>query len=122
MPSGDLRERNPVMNVSRMTALESEAKQIAEERIEVNDDTVAEQLAREIIGEHIDSLEPADAVEAGIKAAIDEIDDGTFAFAVDVIRDRVAAEAEGQAKNIAMRMLRDTAAKAERSAAACSAE
>jgi len=110
------------MNVNRMTALESEAKQIAEERIEVNDDTVAEQLAREIIGEHIDSLEPADAVEAGIKAAIDEIDDGTFAFAVDVIRDRVFAEAEGQAKNIAMRMLRDTAAKAERSAAACSAE
>ena len=41
---------------------------------------------------------------------------------VQTYDDRVFAEAEGQAKNIALRMLRDTAAKAERAAAACSVE
>jgi DNA-binding FrmR family transcriptional regulator len=80
----------------------------------------ADALAREIIHEHIDTLVPTEAVEAGVQAAIEEIDDATFDFAVDVIRDRVIAEVEGQAKAIALRMLRETAAKAERAAAACS--
>ena len=67
--------------------------------------------------EHIDDLVPTEAIEAGIKAAIDEIDDATFAFAVDVIRDRGAYEVESQAKAIALRMLRETAAPAESAAA-----
>ena len=110
------------MSMNRQTAVETAAAEMVMERVVVNHDTVAAAMAREIVNEHIDSLEPEDAVEAGIKAAIEQIDDATFAFAVDVIRDRVFAEAEGQAKNIALRMLRDTAAKAERAAAACSVE
>jgi len=103
------------------TAIESAAAPILDDRIEVDIDTVAGALAQEIINEHIDVLDPLEAVEAGIKAAIDEIDDATFAFAVDVIRDRVAYEVESQAKAIALRMLRETAAPAE-SAAAMTAE
>lgn len=106
------------MNATSRTAVEAAAVGMVYERVEVDHDRVAEALAVEIVNEHIDNLEPADAVEAGIKAAIEFIDDGTFALAVDVIRDRVFAEVEGQAKNIALRMLRETAAKAERAMAA----
>jgi hypothetical protein len=103
-----------------MTDVERAVMQISEDRVEVSDDSVAKALASEIMAEHIDTLETDAAVEAGIGAAIEEVDDATFAFAVDVIRDRVLAEVEGQAKKIALRMLRETAAKAERAADACS--
>jgi len=99
------------------SAIESAAAEILDDRIEVDNDKVAEAMAQDIINEHIDDLVPTEAIEAGIKAAIDEIDDATFAFAVDVIRDRVADEVESQAKAIALRMLRETAAPAESSAA-----
>jgi hypothetical protein len=104
------------------TAIESAAAEVLADRIEVGYELAADALAREIIHEHIDTLVPTEAVEAGVQAAIEEIDDATFDFAVDVIRDRVIAEVEGQAKAIALRMLRETAAKAERAAAACSVE
>jgi hypothetical protein len=105
------------MSTVTRTAIESAAAPILDDRIEVDIDTVAGALAQEIINEHIDVLDPCEPVEAGIKAAIDEIDDATFGFAVDVIRDRVADEVESQAKAIALRMLRETAAKAESAAA-----
>jgi hypothetical protein len=107
-------------STSRMTDVERAVMQISEDRVQVSDDSVAEALAREIMAEHIDTLETEAAVEAGIGAAIEEVDDATFEFAVDVIRDRVFAEVEGQAKKIALRMLREAAAKAEQAAAACS--
>lgn len=101
------------MNVTR-TAVERAAGEILGERIEVDHDKVAEALAREIVNEHIDDLIPDDAIDTGVAEAIDEIDEGTFGLVVDVIRDRVGAEVEGQAKNIALRMLRDLAAKVTR--------
>ena len=104
------------------TAIESAAAVILKDRIAVDEAPAANALAREIITEHIDVLMPDDAIESGVQAAIEEIDEATFAFAVDVIRDRVAAEVEGQAKAIALRMLREAAARAERAAAACSVE
>lgn len=108
------------MNASNRTAVEAAAIEIVQERVEVDHDRVAEALAREIVNEHIDSLEPADAIEAGIKAAIDEIDQDVFTMAVEVISDRVTAEVEGQAKCIALRMLREAAARAERAMQATS--
>ena len=108
------------MSATMKTAIESAAAEVLADRIEVGHELAADALAREIIHEHIDTLVPTEAVEAGVQAAIEEIDDATFDFAVDVIRDRVIAEVEGQAKAIALRMLRETAAKAERAAAACS--
>jgi hypothetical protein len=102
------------MNASNRTAVEAAAIEIVQERVEVNHDRVAEALAREIVNEHIDSLEPADAIEAGVKAAIDGIDQDVFTMAVEVINDRVTAEVEGQAKCLALAMLRAAAVKAER--------
>jgi hypothetical protein len=53
------------MNASNRTAVEAAAIEIVQERVEVDHDRVAEALAREIVNEHRDSLEPADAIEAG---------------------------------------------------------
>ena len=75
---------------------------------------VAEVLARDIINRDTFVHEPDEAVEAGVSAAIEEIDDATFDAAFDVIQKRVSDEIEGQAKQIALRMLRELAAKAER--------
>jgi hypothetical protein len=109
------------MNLVSRTAIESAAAEILEERIDLDRDKVAAVLANEIVTESIDDLMPSEDIEAGVRAAIEEIDEAAFSFAVDVIRDCVAAEVEGQAKAIALRMLRETAAKGER-AAACSVE
>jgi len=110
------------MNATMKTVIESAAAEILTDRIELDHELAADALAREIIHEHIDTLTPTEAVEAGVQAAIEEIDEATFDLVVDVIRDRVIAEVESQAKAIALRMLRETAAKAERAAAACSVE
>jgi hypothetical protein len=113
-------------NGKMTTAVESAAAALLDDRLRVDDDSVAEALAREIVNEHLDNLTPVDAVEDGIEdgieAAILEIDEATFAFALHAIRDRVTAEVEGQAKAIALRLLREAAARAERAAAACSPE
>jgi hypothetical protein len=75
---------------------------------------VAEVLARDIIDRDTFVHEPDEAVEAGVLAAIKEIDDATFDAAFNVIQKQVSDEVEGQAKAIALRMLRELAAKAER--------
>ena len=105
------------MNATMRTAIEAAALKMLQHRVEVQHGSVAAALAHEIVNAHISDLVPDDAIEAGVQAAIEEIDEATFAFAVDVIRDRVAAEVEGQAKAIALGMLRNTASKAERAAA-----
>lgn len=106
--------------MNRMSEVESLAVEIVRERFQF-DDRVAGTLANEIVNERIEVADVIGVnIEAGIQAAIDEIDDGTFAFAVDAISGRVAEEIERQAKAIALRMLRETAAKAERAAEACS--
>jgi hypothetical protein len=76
--------------------------------------SVAEALARDIINRDTFVHESDEAIEAGVSAAIEEIDDATFDAAFDVIQKRVCEEIEGQAKCIALRMLRELAAKAER--------
>jgi len=75
---------------------------------------VAESLAQDIIARDEFELVPAFAIEAGVSAAIEEIDDATFDAAFDVIQTRVSDEIEGHAKQIALRMLRELAAKAQR--------
>lgn len=108
------------MHKKEKTALESAALARLDDRVGVDQDSVAAALATEILNRVTEWFDPAEAIEAGIAAAIEAIDDATFDFAVDVIRGRVVAEVEGQAKAIALRMLRETAAPAERAAAACS--
>jgi hypothetical protein len=79
-----------------------------------NQSCVAESLAQDIIARDEFELVPAFAIEAGVSAAIEEIDDATFDAAFDVIQSRISDEIEGQAKQIALRMLRELAAKAQR--------
>lgn len=74
---------------------------------------VAEVLAAAIVNRDTFVHEPDEAVEAGVSAAIEEIDDATFDAAFDVIQKRVSDEIEGQAKKIALRMLRELAAIAQ---------
>lgn len=108
------------LNMNMQTSLEHAAREILADRITVDADDVAKALAAEIVSEHIDTLVPADAIDTGVSEAIEEISEASFAFAVDVICDRVRAEVEAQARHIALTMLLDVAAKAERAAAACS--
>lgn len=103
--------------MNMQTSLEQAAREFLADRITVDADVVATALAAEIVNEHIDTLLPDDAIDTGVSEAIDEISEATFAFAVDVISDRVRAEVEAQARQIALTMLRDVAAKAERAAA-----
>lgn len=105
------------MNATTRSAVERTAGEVLQERIEVEHDTVARALAREIVDEHIDVSVSDEALQAGIEAALDEIDDDAFGSVVDVIRDSVAAEVEHQAKEIAVRMLREMAAQAQGDAA-----
>ena len=51
-----------------------------------------------------------DSVDAGVDAAIDEIDVATFGVVVDRVRTAVSAEVEAQAKRFALQMIRDLAA------------
>ncbi len=101
------------------TALEAKVSEALVD-VSVSVDNVARSLANKIASDHIDYILDDDEIDAAVTAAIEEIDDATFAFAVDVIRDRMSQQIQTQAKKIALRLLRETAAKAERSAAACS--
>lgn len=49
-------------------------------------------------------------VTAGVKAAIDEIDEVTWRTIVDAIEAAASAEVESQAKRLALQMFRDLAA------------
>jgi hypothetical protein len=102
------------MSTSLKSAVEQSAGELLADRVSVDSETVAAALAAEIVNEHIDDLCPESAVEAGINAAIEQIDEPTFTMAVEVIGDRVAEEVERQAKQIALRLLAETARKAER--------
>ena len=97
--------------------MKSEVEQVATRSIEVANDTVATALATSIVSGDMFEDEPEEAIEAGVQAAIDEIDNTTFEAAFDVIQAAVSVEVEGQAKRIALRMIRELAAKAERDAA-----
>lgn len=108
------------MSVTKNTVIECAVGDMMGERFDVNGFAVAKAIAEKIIDENLDDLSLDDEIQSAVEAAIEEIDEATYAFAVEVIRDRVTAEIEGQAKAIALRMLRETAAKAERAAAACS--
>lgn len=91
------------------------AVEIIEDRIGgVYHPNVATALAGNIVSRDGFIHEPDEAIQAGIEAAIEEIDDATFDAAFDVIQAAVAAEVESQAKEIALRMLRQLAATAER--------
>lgn len=70
----------------------SQVLQMMTDRAEVSVETVAEALASEIVTVQMDDLDTTDAVDAGVRAAIHEIDDTTFEFAVDVFRGRVLEE------------------------------
>jgi hypothetical protein len=85
---------------------------------EVEETRVAAVLAAEIVARDQFEVHPAHAIEAGVAAAIEEIDDETFDAAFDELQDAVATEIEGQAKAIALRLIRQLAADAARKAAA----
>lgn len=110
------------MNASNRTPIECEVGDMMDGRFDVNRFAVAKAIAERIVSESLSDLAIDDQIAAGVEAAIEEIDEATYAFAVEAIRDNVTAEIEGEAKAIALRMLRQTAAKAERAAAACSPE
>ena len=94
--------------------VESAAVEVIEERTGgVCHERVAEALARDITSRDQFAHESEEAIEAGVSAAIEEIDDETFDAAFDAIQRRVSDEIEGQAKKVALRMLRELAAKAK---------
>jgi len=97
-------------------ACDGAVQDIINDKVEVDASQVATTVAAEIVNRDGFDLMPTDAIEAGVAAAIDEIDERTFSHACDALQSRVSAEIEGQAKRIALRMLRELAVKAQREA------
>jgi hypothetical protein len=89
------------------------AIEIVSDCFEVGADRVAPVLAEEILNRDTFDVECADGIAAGVGRAIDEIDEATFDAAFDTVQARVAAAIEGQAKQIALRMLRELAAQSK---------
>jgi hypothetical protein len=110
-----------MQTISRMTALESETMRIVRKDGEVDVLAVATQLAQQLVSDNLIDPLPTEAVESGIHRAIADIEEGTFSQALDAIIDRVFDEVEGHAKAIALRLLQETAANANRDGAECSA-
>ena len=102
------------MNAMTKPAIARAAAEMIERKIEVDDEAVLTALVRDLIDNRIDGLTSAmdhgEAIEAGIDAAIDDFDDLEFDAVIGEIRDRVNAEVEAQAKQIATRLLRECAA------------
>jgi predicted N-acetyltransferase YhbS len=102
------------------TKVLEKAVEIVTDRVEVCEVKVAAALADDIVNRDTFDTECADDILAGVSAAIEEIDDATFDAAFDLVQSRVAVEIEGQAKRIALRLLRELAAQAKAAtAAAC---
>lgn len=99
------------------TAVVDKAVGIVADRMEIDEDKVAAALADDIVNRDTFDLEFADEIAAGVVAAIEQIDDAVFDAAFDVVQAKVAAEIAGQAKRIALRMLRDLATQAKAVAA-----
>jgi hypothetical protein len=110
------------MNATKHTPIECAVGDMMDDRFDINGFAVAKVIAERIANGSLSDLPIDDPIAAGVEAAIEQIDEATYAFAVEAIRDKVIAEIEREAKAIALRMLRETAAKAERAAAACSPE
>ena len=98
-------------------ACESALRDIVNDKVEVDVAQVASTLATKIIEREAVELVPTEAIDAGVEAAISEIDEDAYDNACNAMQSRVTAEIEGQAKRIALRMIRELAAKAERDAA-----
>ncbi len=101
------------------TIVQTVVQQVIDEQVsEINEDAVAVALAADIVKRGQFEIHPQDAIEAGVEAAIDEIDDKIFDAAFEMLQAAVSEEVERQAKTIALRMIRDLAATAAREAAA----
>lgn len=96
-----------------MNGLVSKTIEIADGTLEV-DAADAERALAECLADHCefgDTFE--EDVTAGVKAAIDEIDEATWQAVVDAIQAAASTEVEAQAKRLALRMIRDLAANQE---------
>jgi len=104
------------MNAMNRPDIEIAANEVAEKRIELDDERVAEALATRLVIDVEEESMMSDAIDTGIDEAIDEFDDDDYETVVNVIRDRVTAEVEAHAKAIALRLLRECAEVAKREA------
>jgi hypothetical protein len=87
-------------------------------RVEPDHEMIAKALAADISTRT--DFDTHAAVEAGVAAAIEEIDDGIFDEAVEAVQLRVHAAVEADAKRAALRMLRELASQARHEEAAAS--
>lgn len=95
--------------------LASAVRELVDNRLaHVDEDTVATALAAAIVNSDQFDAQPREAIEAGVAAAIDEIDDTTLDAAFEVIQEAVNEEIERQATAIATRLIRKLAATAAR--------
>jgi hypothetical protein len=92
--------------------------EIVSNRVDVDGEKIAAALAADIVERDAFDMHPSEAINDGIAAAIEEIDEATFSDAFDAVQSRVYAEVEAQAKRVALRMLRELAAQARREVAA----
>jgi hypothetical protein len=81
------------------------------------DDDVASQLALDILDSDDFDTRPDHAIVDGVSEAFEEIDCETHGLAQEAVQRAVEAEVQHQAKAIALRLLRELAAKARTSEA-----
>ena len=99
--------------MAEAAAYDKAVSDIVSERSEVDCGLVASALAEQIVDRDEFQHSRESAVMDGVQAAIDEVDGGTFEEALEAIQARVSSRIEEHAKQIALRMLRGLAAKAE---------
>ena len=85
-----------------------------ESQVEVDAEKVAGPLLDAIAENTALDLCPDDAIRAGVASAIDAVADDEYADAVEYIEERVSAQVEAEAKQIAMRLIKEMAANVKR--------
>ena len=94
-----------------MTTIISQALEMAGLKLEVERDHAVSRVVKYITDEDELIDDYVKSVDAGVRAAIEEIDDASLVAVNDAIREAASAEVEAQAKRLALRLMRDLAAR-----------
>ena len=94
-----------------MSELIKQALDLAGMNIDVEREHAASGVVKYIADEDELIDDYARSVDAGVRAAIEEIDEATFVAVSDAIREAASTEVKAQAKRLALRLMRDLAAR-----------
>ena len=94
-----------------MNAILRHALEMAENKLAVEREHVAAAVVRCITNDDDLIEDYAESVDAGVEAAMEDIDEATLSDLSDAISEAARADVEAQAKRLALLMIRDFAAR-----------